>query len=286
MARNRKGRTTHGHVSGSATERIAWLLNQLWNTNQSAMASAIGCSQSVLSRVIAGKQKPGRELLQRVAAVPRVNPAWLLSGEGEPLLAESDMDSLPMSGSFLPGDPAKYREWLQPTRFPVPAQWFRPSRYWLVIAPAVQVLDSNSAKVLAGDLLLMETDVEFFRTTFRNQEPFAVVRFFEDGEPLRKLCRIWQEEGSQSGKETLFADTFDAMDGTDLVTRTITDTWHDGTIRKRRTYLRRIPSKKGRRGGPLLKPVSASWRPEQAREITWSDVVGVALVLLRNFGLD
>src|SRR5436190_21351486 len=69
--------------------RIAWLLTHLFGGNMRRMAEAVGVTHSVLSKVVGGQQGPGRRLLESIASHPKVNPDWLFSGEGEPLLAAS-----------------------------------------------------------------------------------------------------------------------------------------------------------------------------------------------------
>src|SRR4051794_40511621 len=92
--------------------RIAWLLNHLFGGNMRRMAEAAGLSHSVLSKIIGCRQGAGRRTIEAIAAHPRVNPAWLLHGQGEPLLAarqEAPGEGwpVPVSRIILPGPPAK-----------------------------------------------------------------------------------------------------------------------------------------------------------------------------------
>src|SRR5689334_73205 len=69
-------------------DRVRYLLEVFWNNNRSAMARDIGVSHSIIAKVVAGDQPPGRHLMAKIAEHPRINPGWVLSGEGEPFVAE------------------------------------------------------------------------------------------------------------------------------------------------------------------------------------------------------
>ena len=66
-------------------ERIGHLLHLRWAGNQSDMATAVKCSQAALSRIVRGKQPPGKCVLKKLLAHPEICEDWLLRGEGEPL---------------------------------------------------------------------------------------------------------------------------------------------------------------------------------------------------------
>lgn len=92
----------------TAADRIRWLLTTVWQGNRSEMARAAGVSHAVIVRVASGEQNPGRRLLQAIAAVPKVNPGWLLAGQGAPLLSVStegpaDGWPVPVTSTLLPG---------------------------------------------------------------------------------------------------------------------------------------------------------------------------------------
>src|SRR5690606_10291031 len=110
-------------------------LNNVWQGNRSAMAQAVEVSHSVLVKIAAGQQGPGRRLLQAIAGHPKVNPAWLFTGEGEPLVApKSDVTEgwpLPVAYEPLPGPVEKHKDKLSDDTFLVAGRFYRPSRYWL-----------------------------------------------------------------------------------------------------------------------------------------------------------
>ena len=112
----KRGRKTGRKLSpgsqSTPSERVVWLLETVWEGNRSEMARAVGCSHVVLSKIANGHQEVGRQLLSAIASHSKVSPAWLLGGEGEPLLAESEATPsegwpLPIAKQLLPGGPRR-----------------------------------------------------------------------------------------------------------------------------------------------------------------------------------
>src|SRR5579871_395640 len=75
---------------GTPGGRVRWLLVNLWNNNRLSMSQAVGVSHAVIHKVASRKQEPGRRFLAAIAGHPKVNPAWLLTGDGTPLLQPKD----------------------------------------------------------------------------------------------------------------------------------------------------------------------------------------------------
>ncbi len=69
--------------------RIGYLLQHVWFGNQSEMARDLGCSQSLISKVVAGERSPGHKLMQALTEHPTINKGWLIAGEGPPLAVEA-----------------------------------------------------------------------------------------------------------------------------------------------------------------------------------------------------
>src|SRR5947209_10271760 len=74
--------------------RVKWLLDSRFRGNRSAFAEAVGVSHTLIGKVAAG-QAPGRKLLTAIAQSLSVNPAWLLTGEGQPYLTAPDLGGRP-----------------------------------------------------------------------------------------------------------------------------------------------------------------------------------------------
>jgi transcriptional regulator with XRE-family HTH domain len=252
----------------SHTERIAWLLEHLWEGNQSKMASAVGCSQSLLSRVLAGQQAPGRQLLERIAQVPRINSAWLLSGRGAALFPEPDLDGLPISRVLLPGPPADYPEQWLSVRHPVPRAFHAAGRYWLYVGSDFPIAPSKSAKVDVGDLILMETDFDEISRDSWVDRTLAVVLFWNDDEPIYRLCELTHKEPMGE----ILANTFE--DEGQVIIRTTVDKYPDGTSLRRTSFMRADPG---------AQTQSSNETPKNLREIQWNDVVSYGILLIRDF---
>ena len=150
-----------GHIpppNETAADRVRWLLEHHWSGNQSHMAKAVDCTQSLISRVVNGVQPPGRRLLDRISKHPNVNTVWLFTGQGEPLVLGSDRSSLPISTEILPGNPTEYADLLLPERYPVRPDEYRDSRYWLRVTAKQTIVRAPLIKLADGDLLMMESD--------------------------------------------------------------------------------------------------------------------------------
>src|SRR5262245_48984397 len=96
--------TTRGWETAGG--RVRWLLHEKWAGNCSAMARAIGVSHTERNKIGFGGREPGRRVLEAVAAYPRFNPVWILSGQGEPMLEAPRPPApiaVPIAESVLPG---------------------------------------------------------------------------------------------------------------------------------------------------------------------------------------
>ena len=183
----------------AAAERVAWLLDQVWDGNRSAMARDVGCSPSVLVKIAAGSQAPGRRLLTAISSHPKVNPAWLLAGKGEPLLAVSSETPeagwpVPIARQPLPGAPGSDPERLSGESFPTAGAFYRPSRYWLELQPNSPILRIQYLSLQPRDLLLVETDNRQWTEMHLVHEQVCVV---QGDQGSLNLAFISHDEGDQ-----------------------------------------------------------------------------------------
>lgn len=142
------------------SKRVLVLLNKIWGGNQSRMAADIGMSQSAVSNVVTGRQTPGRKLLAAISGHPLINGAWLLTGDGDPLLpvaAESGTKALYVAKRLFAGAPEDNGDCLGPL-YEVPARYYRPSRYWLRITNDHSFARHESLCLRAGDMVLFDCD--------------------------------------------------------------------------------------------------------------------------------
>jgi hypothetical protein len=143
-------------------DRVVFLLRYRWSNNQTKMAGDLGVTQSLVSKIVNGDQRPGSRFIAALARQPGISAKWLLEG-GDPPTHFFATGTLPVSRAILPGPPIDYPELVTGERFPVASAFDRPSRYWLSIQTGSPLLQVDSARLLIGDLLLVETVVEWTR---------------------------------------------------------------------------------------------------------------------------
>lgn len=160
-----KTRETHSYKTPQ--ERFNFYLKYLFGGNQRRMAEETSLSQSVISKIVLGKQDPGSRVLKLLSQHPKVNPAWLLSGEGDPLVTarKSHGDQgwpLPVSEVLLLGPPSTCRELLTSHIELVAGVVYRESAY-------VYLLTDNipEAQMQAGDRILMDANPRRWRRNLR-----------------------------------------------------------------------------------------------------------------------
>lgn len=152
----------------SFEERLRWLLDEWWGGNQRRMASELGLSTSMVSKVLAGERQAGRQFFHAIIEKRPTNLNWLLTGQGEHTMehAASADRMLPIATCVLPGPPADSQSVLAGRFAAIEPSSYRPTRYWLDVPERSPITRSREAMVREGDLLLFETDVEWMRQFF------------------------------------------------------------------------------------------------------------------------
>ena len=249
MAKERKYRNINlrrrAQKPTTPAERIVWLLAHVWADNRTAMARDCACSHTVLIKIANGDRQPGRDLLERIAQHPKVSPAWIFSGEGEPLVAEkqestADGRPLKISTTLLPGPLEDHKDLLTAKSLAVSGAIHSPSRYAYQVAPNEPLVLDCDVAVLAGDLLIIESDPTVWQ---RN------VLSLDD-----KICAIRiGEEGSAS------------------VVLDIVDVRHSKQKQRVTMSVRQPTSKDRRRAGS-----------RESHKLQLENVVGMAIVLVRE----
>jgi hypothetical protein len=153
--------------TSTAAGRIRFLLDARWRSQQREMARAVGVAQPSLSRVVNGVQEPGRRLLAKIAAHPEISDTWVYTGQGSPFVAPGQLQpsagpTLPVSSTILPGPLEACLHMLTGAHYPVSTFHFRLSRYWLKVAAGDPITLDDAWKVLAGDLVLLESDSTYW----------------------------------------------------------------------------------------------------------------------------
>lgn len=73
----------------SISNRFELLIETLFNGKQSAFASAIGVTPSVINNIVGKRRgKPSFELMEKISTIEEINIDWLISGRGEMLKSE------------------------------------------------------------------------------------------------------------------------------------------------------------------------------------------------------
>src|SRR5262249_52016976 len=126
-------------------------------------------SQSLISRVVNGRQGAGPDMIAALARLPGINPAWIIEGVGEPLLPATK-GTLPVARVILPGWPARYPELLTSARHPVPERDERPWRYSLPVPVGSLLCGRSDLALLPRDLLLLDSNRELWATNLTNHK--------------------------------------------------------------------------------------------------------------------
>ena len=266
-------------------ERVVWLLESVWGGNRSAMARDVGCSHSVLSKIAAGYQSPGRRLLTDIAAHPKVNPAWLLGGEGEPMLAlrpdaPADGWPVPISKHLLPSSPDKDRSLLSGEHFPTAGAFYRSTRYWYDVQKNEPIVRDTASKIDAGDLLLMETDPNWRRSCARVEDKTCVLWLNEDHDARLGLGRVIYDPGSAEESGYFGVDTFESdLDRKDLAKEVVVRVSDDGTLDARWGWPRRVEKQGGMNSEQRVSHVRLGRRTHQ---IQLESIVAVCLMVVRR----
>lgn len=163
-----------------AASRLCQVLEVLYSGNCSKMAEAVDCSPSLLSRIAKGEREPGRNLLEKIGGLPKVNPAWILSGTGEPFLESKVRDGivgsvLPIARVLFDGEPLANEPCLSGEFAPVAATVCKPTRYWLRIEHAA-TSQLEELRLHSGDMLLMESAAACRRTIAHLQDRICIYR--------------------------------------------------------------------------------------------------------------
>lgn len=187
-------------------QRVRYLLDFLFDGNQSKMADALGIPQPVISRVVTGKLRPGKQLIAALTGHPKVNPAWLATGKGDPLLAAEASSSegwpVPVASCLLPGRPADCKMMLKPIVHYVPGATYRDSLYAVKAHGCVPRDITEPLHILPDDLLLIESDPAAWVTNIGSLNGrLTAVRFEVDG--VQEIVLREVQVTGQAAKRTL-----------------------------------------------------------------------------------
>ena len=172
-------------------ERFCFYLKNLFEDNQRRMAQDTSLSQAVISKIVLGKQDPGSRVLKLLSQHPKVNPAWLVSGEGDPLLADRKSYGeggwpLPIAEALLPGPTASCQEFLTSQIELVSGAVYRDSAYIYVLPN-----DILAEQMRVGDRILLDSDPKRWRRNLQVLDnKLCAVRLHKASGPYIKLLRV------------------------------------------------------------------------------------------------
>ena len=90
--------------------RIQSIIDQRYNANKSAFASAIGVGATVIQNIVGARQgKPSYDVIEKICANANISPEWLLTGNGDMLKSTAKHE--PTSAPQRPAvtiDPAEH----------------------------------------------------------------------------------------------------------------------------------------------------------------------------------
>lgn len=241
-----------------SANRVCHIIESLYSGNCSKLAAAIDCSPSLLTRIVKGEREPGRNLLEKIGHVPKVNRAWLLSGIGEPFLETTDHAELagvvlPIARILFDGEPAANEPCLSGDVSPVAAATYRPSRYYLRFDRIAGQL-ADELRLVPGDLIMMDSAASCRKTI---------------AHVLGRVC-IYRDLPSNTLQLGFAEEDLSPEDSTYPIFVTRLDVQHNAAEAQ---HKKRSPRRSIRE--PL------SWT-----NIGLNDVVAVALQLVRRFDLS
>ncbi len=266
----------------TVSDRVKWLLVAVWNGNRSEMARAAGVSHSIVTRVVLDQQLPGRRFLQALAAVPKVSPAWLLSGEGLPLLADHENVRaegwpVPISTQLLSGPLAHQRHLCLNEFLPVAGQFYSPNCYWFRIGVRDAIVAAPHRNIAAGDLLLLETDASVWQDP--SQVGGRLCSIVMPHSNIAQLGAVDWDPGDGEDPPGLTAEIFDdQVDWRNLIKRYAIEEFPDGTVKVKKTLLRRLPGSAPPQASVPVRNIEFS---KAHKPIHLRDIVGRCELILR-----
>jgi hypothetical protein len=255
--------------NGTEADRIQQLLTLLYDGNQSKMAEDIGIAQPVISRVVTGKHQPGKRLLSAIAAHPKVNPGWLATGLGDPLLSAVRPETtsgwpVPIARCLLPGLPVEHHHLLTPEVHYVPGVTYRDTIYAIRARDCMTDQLAQLHRILAADLLLVDADATAWKKSINVLEG--------------KLCAIRTAAGDMHSIQ--FHQVFVNERGNGIFYET------DDQIQKRLGQIadsREVRKQYGKEQRSILLDGDGSENPKQIETLKANDLLGIAIELRRIF---
>jgi hypothetical protein len=160
------------------------------------MARALGISHTLVNKVVADQQLPGRRFLAAITTALDVNSGWLLTGVGEALRGKRnevprDGWPVPISRVLLPGPLDEHRDLLTNEVHLVAGVQYNASAYVLELQPESPLVFDSTHAMQAGDRILLNTDPQTWEKNIGLlNNRYCVVRFETPIGPYLDLSRV------------------------------------------------------------------------------------------------
>ncbi|MCA8994949.1 MAG: helix-turn-helix transcriptional regulator, partial [Planctomycetaceae bacterium] len=200
MARRKTGKL---QLSVSA-QKVAELVESTSAGNQRGFARLVGCAQPVISRILNGKQQPGRDLLERIAKLENVNRDELIATlEAQEAIDRVTKTLVPVACALLDSHPRKRIDQLTSNKVAVSPAIFRSSLYTVHARVCEPAFSNPSEQMRADDLIVIETSIERLRTNLQalNGKLCVVVTKSLSGQTIT-LRRVWMSHDDSSNTWT------------------------------------------------------------------------------------
>ena len=137
--------------------RVMKLVEIIGEGSQRAFATKVGCSHTLISKIVTGQQEPGRALTKSILALKNVDRDWFLTGSGEPPPPSPINDFyVPIADALLPGPPAEHRSLLSSRSEPVPQALFGNCVYAVPAGCCYPAFGGPRESMLSDDRILID----------------------------------------------------------------------------------------------------------------------------------
>lgn len=144
-------------------KQIAELVESLAGGNQSKFARMVGCAQPVISRILSGKQEPGRDLLERISKLEGVDRDLLIASRKVGKLTQSNRYLVPIASCLLDGHPLLNQDLLTSQSVEVSPVVFRETMYAVHAEQCRPASDSKTEFMRPDDLIFIDSSIEPIR---------------------------------------------------------------------------------------------------------------------------
>jgi hypothetical protein len=187
--RRKQSTSVSGNRPSEMAERFARVLDVCFQGDQTALAAALGCSQSLVSRIVRGVQAPGLRLVNRFAMLAGVDQQWALTGKGaqpkpQALLAGA-IHTLPVVDNLIDPCGSRNLEVPSPNLRIVTSADYAASRYLYRVAEHDCLKPDLVDQLLVDDFLLIEMDSSYWTSaSFNLNGRYCVLRLPESRSKL------------------------------------------------------------------------------------------------------